>query len=307
MDCPRQMRAPRGGKMQIDKTNIAVRERGTLELFDLSLHVMRRYFGPLVVAVLIGVVPMALLNAWLMRGIYIEFVSPETPFRYFWDMTLLVFVEAPLAGIPVTVYLGQALFVDQPKIRPMLRDLWKMLGQLLLYQVLYRGVLAAWLLMLTVGNSATFQTGEVWLILLCLYLVIIRAIRPYLPEVILLERNPRKARSSDAMTTRRRMSTLHSQSGGDLIVRYLAAAVTGSVVFVSLAASLWFFRGIMTNAEGFSRSIFSVYIPIAMWTTVGYLTVFRFLGYLDLRIRREGWEVELRMRVEANKLARQIA
>lgn len=292
--------------MQIDKTNIAVRERGTLELFDLTLHVIRRYVGPTVVAVLIGVVPMALLNAYLMRGMYIEMVSPETQWRYFWDMCLLVFIEAPLAGLPVTLYLGQALFVEQPKLRSMLSDLRSMAGQLFLYQVLYRGVLVAWLLMLSVGNSSTFQDGEIWLIVLCLYLVVVRVLRPYLPEVILLERNPRRAHAKGAMTTRRRMSSLHSQSGGDLIVRAMAAAAIGAVMFVSIASSLWFFRGKMTNATEFSRSLYSVYVPIAMWTVIGYLTVFRFLGYLDLRIRREGWEVELRMRAEASKLARQI-
>ncbi len=293
--------------MQIDKTNIAVRERGTAELFDLSLHVMRRYLGPLMIAGLIGVVPMALLNAWLLGGVYIEWTSPETQLRYFWDMTLLVFVEAPLAGIPITAYLGQALFADHPKLRPMLADLWRMLGQLLLYQVLYRGMLAAVLLMLTVGSMSSFQGSEAWLIVLCLYLVVIRALRPYLPEVILLERNPRKAKFKGGMTTRRRMSTLHGQSGGDLIVRFLAALTIGSVLLVAIASSLWFFRVKMTNVSSFSRSLYSVYLPIAMWMVTGYLTVFRFLGYLDLRIRREGWEVELRMRAEASKLARQIA
>ena len=35
-----------------------------------------------------------------------------------------------------------------------------------------------------------------------------------------------------------------------------------------------------------------------------YLTVVRFFSYLDLRIRREGWEVELVMRAERAQLAR---
>ena len=42
--------------------------------------------------------------------------------------------------------------------------------------------------------------------------------------------------------------------------------------------------------------------PLSMWIAAGYLTVVRFLGYLDLRIRHEGWEVELRMRAEATRL-----
>ena len=57
----------------------------------------------------------------------------------------------------------------------------------------------------------------------------------------------------------------------------------------------------------FDRIVFVVYLPIAMWTVASYFTVVRFLSYLDLRIRREGWEVELRMRTEAARLTRQVA
>jgi hypothetical protein len=48
-----------------------------------------------------------------------------------------------------------------------------------------------------------------------------------------------------------------------------------------------------------------VCVPLAMWIVAGYFCVVRFLSYLDLRIRREGWEVELRMRAEAARLTRQ--
>jgi hypothetical protein len=53
-------------------------------------------------------------------------------------------------------------------------------------------------------------------------------------------------------------------------------------------------------------SIYTFYYPLALWLVVGYLTVVRFLAYLDLRIRREGWEVELMMRTEAARLTRQL-
>ena len=46
-------------------------------------------------------------------------------------------------------------------------------------------------------------------------------------------------------------------------------------------------------------------VPLAMWFVAAYLTVVRFLNYLDLRIRDEGWEVELRMRAEAVRLEQQ--
>ena len=48
------------------------------------------------------------------------------------------------------------------------------------------------------------------------------------------------------------------------------------------------------------------YYPLALWLVLGFFAVVRFLGYLDLRIRREGWEVELMMRAEGARLERQL-
>ena len=47
--------------------------------------------------------------------------------------------------------------------------------------------------------------------------------------------------------------------------------------------------------------------PLALWIVVMFMTVLRFLCYLDLRIRQEGWEVELLLRAEAAKLAHRVA
>ena len=44
--------------------------------------------------------------------------------------------------------------------------------------------------------------------------------------------------------------------------------------------------------------------PATLWMVAAYFTVVRFLGYLDLRIRREGWEVELLMRAELDRWTR---
>jgi hypothetical protein len=48
-------------------------------------------------------------------------------------------------------------------------------------------------------------------------------------------------------------------------------------------------------------------MPLALWMVIGLMTVARYLSYLDLRIRREGWEIELKMRAEAGRLTRQLA
>jgi len=44
-----------------------------------------------------------------------------------------------------------------------------------------------------------------------------------------------------------------------------------------------------------------------LWTVVVYFTVARFLSYLDQRIRNEGWEVELFLRAQRERLTRQTA
>jgi hypothetical protein len=46
--------------------------------------------------------------------------------------------------------------------------------------------------------------------------------------------------------------------------------------------------------------------PACLWLVVAYLSVVRFLSYLDLRIRHEGWEVELLMRAEALRMAARL-
>ena len=49
-----------------------------------------------------------------------------------------------------------------------------------------------------------------------------------------------------------------------------------------------------------------ILLQIAIWTVVSYFNVVRYLSYLDLRIRNEGWEIELRMRAEAARIASQL-
>ena len=45
-----------------------------------------------------------------------------------------------------------------------------------------------------------------------------------------------------------------------------------------------------------------VVVPVALWTVAGFMAVVRFLSYMDLRIRNEGWEVELLLRAAAERL-----
>ena len=48
--------------MQLDRTRIAIRERGLLETIDLALLVIREFAGPIVACALLAIVPLALIN-----------------------------------------------------------------------------------------------------------------------------------------------------------------------------------------------------------------------------------------------------
>ena len=131
---------------------------------------------------------------------------------------------------------------------------------------------------------------------------------PYLSELILLERNPlwvsRAARESGTLSTTRRSKNLHRGAGGELFVRWLASLAAGAVLLVAVVGGL---HRLVSQVGGYSagqETLLLWAVPAGAWLVVGFFAVVRFLAYLDLRIRREGWEVELKMRAEAVRLSR---
>ncbi len=275
--------------MQLDHTRIVIRERGLLDLLDLGLCVVRAYLWPLVFMLAIGILPAMLLNAWLLRGLA-EAASDSDAMNpimmaYMWWMLLLVLWETPLVTTLATLYLGEAVFLKQPRAKGIIGSLFGALPQLFLFQVVLRGLLLPMVI--------------TWLVPF--------AVWPYLNEVLLLERNPLRRRQPGQMTTLRRTQALHRGNGGDLFARWLVAVALGGLLFVSLWLSTSYLAGVILGEEAQQQAIYTVFYPMALWTVVGYLTVVRFLGYLDLRIRREGWEVELMMRAEGAQLSRHMA
>jgi hypothetical protein len=270
---------------RLENTRIAIRERNYADVLDLSLRVARTYVVPLGGALLAGALPAACFNAWLLADWAYPPEEYEFPATYFWYMLLLVLWEAPLVTAPLTLYLGQALFTERPQSGRVAFFFWKSLPQLILYQVVLRGLLL--LLVVT------------WLVLFAAW--------PYLNEVILLERNPFFPRRQARMTTYRRTLALHQGSFGELLVRWFVAMGVGMLLFFSAWLSIWACAGMLLDEWWRETEMFTIYYPVALWLVFGFFAVVRFLGYLDLRIRREGWEVELMMRAEQARLTRQLA
>ncbi len=270
--------------MNLDATHIAIRERSFSEILDLALRVGARHAGPLVLLWAIGVAPFAGLNYLLLHDAIGGREFDENAGGYVFFFIMLLAVEAPLATAPMTLYLGQATFADRVSWRRLAADYFYSLPQLILFQVVLRALLAL--------VVVTLIAPYVWW--------------PYLSELILLERNPLVARGDGRISTLRRSRNLHQGVGGELFARWIAASLVGTLIALSTAAGAAVLISQLTGITLSERAYLLYTLPAAAWAVLGYLAVVRFLAYLDLRIRREGWEVELAMRAEAEKMTRAV-
>jgi hypothetical protein len=306
--------------VELDNTRITIRERGLLDTLDLSLHVLREFVQPVFWLTLAAVIPLAILNYWLLGWMvdpqffdYTEYRLYEwspadwakrifymLPWRYLFDMALLVFIEAPLASVFVTAYLGEAVFMQKPTFRQVLQTVLRHSPGLILCQFLIRGILPAWILvglMDRYGNNVGIEVG-LWL--LAIYSALFRAFRPYINEIILLEKNPIRARG--AITIHKRSGHLHGSSSGDLFGRWMGNSLLGFSLLVIIVVALYLGVGVLIGLYEINWYFTVLLYPAAFWVVVAFYSVVRYLDYLDLRIRYEGWEVELLMRAEAAKM-----
>ena len=306
--------------MQLDRTRIAIRERGLLDTLDLALHVTREFAGPILTCSLLAIVPLALINYALVGWMAPQLDDDAVGFRFLWNMSVLIFLEAPLASAFVVAWLGPAVFLEQKTIRQVAADVLRYAPQLALTQGLSRGLFVAWGLYLVVNrNEADGLIEGFAMLIVCGWSAAMRAFRPYITEIVLLERNPLWSSDGAALTIGRRSAHLHGPYSGDLFVRWCGAAMiilllTGLAIITAVLAQGFLISDwpihltlepleITPNLDWFKLQV--VY-PACLWLVVIFLSIVRFLSYLDLRIRHEGWEVELLMRAESLRLAAQL-
>ncbi len=275
--------APRSEvNVQFDRSRIAICERTWADNLDLALHVVRAYGAALAVCALATIVPLAVLNHLFIGWLFPDLSDSDALSGiYYWTM-ILVMIEAPLATAPMTIYLGQALFVEKPAAREVMRTFLTSLPQLIVLQVLLRTLF----------------------ILPVITWIIPYAMWPFLNEVILLERNPLVGRPGQ-LSTLKRNSQLHRGNSGDYMVRALVAMGLAGLLIVATYGTE---DVLARNLFGFEPgpSAWLIEVQAAFWLVAVYFTAARFLSYLDGRIRNEGWEVELLLRAERARLLRSM-
>jgi len=248
--------------MIYDRLLIQVRERSFLDLLDFTFQVLRQRPLVLSMAALAGILPCVAANYGLQSD------PASSLFFFLW----LLFLEIPFATAPLTVVLGDLMFDVPVTPRRVARALLRGLPSLLFTQLILRGIL-----LFTIVGYLLFPSRFA-----------------YLDEVILLER----LRWSKALG---RAAALCRGQEGEYFLAWLAQVALG-VIFV-----LCFSIGsdaIVTVLSGdeltWSRpktsGVSGLLFEAAIWIAVAYFGTFRFLSYIDRRIRLEGWELELRLK-----------
>jgi hypothetical protein len=258
--------------VNIDQTTIVVRERSLPELYDLALLVCRRYLWPLLILGIIGCAPFMVINWWLLS-------APQTDksWGYWYWCLLLLAIQGPFATAPITAYLGAALFDDQPRIGKALAQGWSHWWALMVFG-LWRGLLGIFPFLLIFWP-------------------------PHAVEVAVLERQKlgatwKRANALRAVWTSEWVT--HLMVAGGLLAIGLFCLVDTATTLISLLMHADF----LGYEDGWSYYLPNVSIAphIASWMVLMFLAVVRFLAYIDLRTRREGWEIDLAIKREARRL-----
>ncbi len=293
--------------MRLDRTRIAIRERSLLGILDMSLRVLATFILPILLCSAAIVIPLMLFNGWLVNWMATSGDIEASYLRYFTVRTLLIIIEAPLISLGITPVLGRVMFMEPFTAKRILSTIASSFFSLLITLFVIRGIGIAWFQICMVSRSDTiFSNWEGWLIPLVLLSLLIRALRPFIMEIILLERSPLRSQDSQMLTLRRRSASLHGPNSGDLFGRNLSNAFTACILAASILGSIWFAWGMLLFNWSWGPIMLYVCYPLSLWIVAMYFAVVRFLCYLDLRIRREGWEVELMMRAASARMEESI-
>ncbi|MAI34002.1 MAG: hypothetical protein CMM07_20320 [Rhodopirellula sp.] len=295
--------------MQLDQTHVVIRLRKFTEIGDLSLIMIRRYPEALLVGFGAGAIGWVITNMILLGWIPWEESSygldDEAAFgevsRYLIWMTLLVTLQTPAAGVFTTLYLGQAVFEKRPTWKFVRSEVRRQFKRWFWVLGIQRLAVPTMILLAFRWGQPVSGFWDICIPLIILgWAVVVRANRPFAPEILLLEQCPLRASSESVITMSKRSKSLHRPMSGELTGRFASVSLILAGIAFSCFYTLISFRGITLGFWNFMNlTVLLVFFPLALWLVASVSVIIRLLNYLDTRIRLEGWEVELSVRAEA--------
>lgn len=264
--------------MRLDSVRLAIRPRSVLECLDLAFLVCGQHFLGLAIAAAIGFLPVFWFNAHVLE---------KVDSLYAW--MIIIGLELPLATMPITLFMGQIVFSKRFSTSQALRAV----GGSLLSLILFQGVLRFFCLVTVIFSPIVF---------IGMY---------YLNPIILLERpSLGKVWARSMAMNKRNLGRIFALVVVDYFVLF-AGTIFLSLLLRGISAlwedrfSWWMMLTGALSGEEFQSGWEE---QIAFWVVMSFLTVFRFITYIDCRIRREGWDVDLKIRAMAQSFTeREVA
>jgi hypothetical protein len=233
-----------------------------LDLLDLTILVIRARPLPIILAALIGIVPWAALNVWLLA-------DPEFN-RLFW--VILLAVEVPWATAPLTLVLGDLMLNKPPRPGRLFQTFLQSLPAMIALQFVVRSIL----------------------VVLIITVLVIPAQYSFLDEIILLERRTFRAAP-------KRSRELSNGYGGELFMHWLGQLFLGTIFALCFWACARMLSSSMMGDDltwyrpGLS-DLSGILFQVGVWIAIAFFGVYRFFAYIDRRTRLEGWELDLRLK-----------
>jgi len=278
------------------------------------LVVLKRHIKPIMMSCgLIGL-PLLALDVWAVAWMMNEdsylaaenLPSPEAAmrWRYLSHLVLLYVLQFPIASLPTTVFLGNQMFFESMSMRHLIKRIWPTALRWLIVLGLFRLGLVTLFLEFFVNRDVTFDPRfEIWILFIFSGVgLLIRACWPFAPEILGLELCRLRRTRGGELSYGQRSNGLHRQLFADNISRWVAAATYGTLLTCMLLGVALFLQGVITGDWQWNGWFDHLYVPLALWLVGLFMAVFRFLSYLDSRIRLEGWEIELGLKAEGLRL-----
>ena len=294
--------------MQLDRTFIGIRQRSPFEIWDLTLQVVRRHLGPLCTLFLIGAIPWMIINHLLTMWMVSEDFYEDHAYYFYWVNACLVVSQAQIGTFWIAHYLGQAMFKANPSVKDTISAV-KILknkfyfGWLHLMNRLVIPILGLTSLLLLTEDEPVLALVSILLVPGLLFVaLIVRGRTPYLSEILLLEEAPRTSDSPHVQSYSTRSSNLLGAPGADFFLKFSLAGMIGVALSLAIYESFCLLDSVLGLQSMANRNFNFIYWQISMWITAALIAVNRFLSYIDLRIRTEGWAVRLRLMAEEKRI-----
>lgn len=248
-----------------------IRERVPREISDLAFIILRHKWRSLIFYFMILAVPCFLLNLLVF---YPFFLSVYDPIHFypgsigFFLVTIGVMsLESDFVGSLLTLWLGEWFFRPHEKIpvRFIFQTWFSLLPQIFYYLVFFR---------------------------------IFYIFFPFVNNILLLEKPP-FFKMKGKITTSQRISQFR-KGGGQEIASGMISLFSRFLVLYLLGGIIIFFwgKGFIGANEIWYPLFFLIVFPIYFWIFILYDVVYTFLAYLNVRIIREGWAVDIAFKAE---------